>query len=665
MSLGPLIGEVVITFVLAACLLYRYGNWFKHHIIVTVSVLVAWYFSFLIIFVLPLDVSSTVYRQCMQTLNASTEPPETKNGSSSDSPSCHVPWSYVPDEVFPDLWRVVYWTSQFLTWLILPLMQSYTKAGDFTVKGKLRSALIDNAIYYSTYLFICCVLFVYLVLKPGLDVDGSKLKVIASSASNTWGLFLLVLLLGHALVEVPRSLWRASSYGHSLSKAYFRTAKLSSERSESEEAVDDVLEHLQAVTLSVGPGHYLHRHLETIMQKIPAEIRDRMGRRPPADGSVPDEPTEKSLVRLHKQVKKALQMQHRTEAQWVILLDKVIALEDASRFFSNHARPNSWWPPSQRNQKINHIYKAKLNFVCIDWYWRGKEYFLKAAAVCAGTLSAAIIWSEVTFFVKDPVLSIFARIVNLAKSNYDYFTIELISTLVIAYLCYCAYSTVFKVRVLNFYYLAGHHGTDEYSLIFSGMMLCRLTPPMCLNFLGLIHMDSHVIKTRILETHYTQVMGHMDVIGIVSDGFNIYFPTVLLLLCAATYFSLGSRLLSALGFHQFIGGEDEMTADLIDEGRDLVKREKRRRQRTEETSARRRDFHERFGTSLGIRRMRNDDRVRRSEELESQESARAVLLRDVEPLDYSSAELHPEDETLRLPERTRFNQLPRGLFDDV
>lgn len=77
--------------------------------------------------------------------------------------------------------------------------------------------------------------------------------------------------------------------------------------------------------------------------------------------------------------------------------------------------------------------------------------------------------------------------------------------LIIAYLCYCAYSTVLKIRVLNLYYLAPHHQTNEYSLIFSGMMLCRLTPPMCLNFLGLVHMDSHIIKTHILETHYTQV----------------------------------------------------------------------------------------------------------------------------------------------------------------
>lgn len=66
-------------------------------------------------------------------------------------------------------------------------------------------------------------------------------------------------------------------------------------------------------------------------------------------------------------------------------------------------------------------------------------------------------------------------------------------------------------------------------------------------------------------------MGHMDVIGIISHGFNIYFPMAILLFCFATYFSLGSRFLSMLGFHQFVGDE-EMTTDLVEEGRELVTR---------------------------------------------------------------------------------------------
>jgi hypothetical protein len=68
-----------------------------------------------------------------------------------------------------------------------------------------------------------------------------------------------------------------------------------------------------------------------------------------------------------------------------------------------------------------------------------------------------------------------------------------------------------------------------------------------------------------------QVMGHMDVISIVSDGFNVYFPMAMLAFCLATYFSVGSRLLSLLGFQQFVG-DDEVTADLVEEGRELIKR---------------------------------------------------------------------------------------------
>lgn len=58
MTLGLLITEVIVVFCLATILLYRYGNVFIHHPIVTLSVLIAWYFSLLTIFVLPFDVSS-------------------------------------------------------------------------------------------------------------------------------------------------------------------------------------------------------------------------------------------------------------------------------------------------------------------------------------------------------------------------------------------------------------------------------------------------------------------------------------------------------------------------------------------------------------------------------------------------------------------------------
>jgi len=67
------------------------------------------------------------------------------------------------------------------------------------------------------------------------------MKVLAITASNTWGLALLVLLFGYGLVEVPRLCWNMSKQGYSLSRTYFKIAKMSLERIEAEEALEDAL----------------------------------------------------------------------------------------------------------------------------------------------------------------------------------------------------------------------------------------------------------------------------------------------------------------------------------------------------------------------------------------------------------------------------------------
>lgn len=50
--------SVIVALILATASLYRYGNVQSQHPIVTLSVLTAWSFSFLIVFTIPLDVTS-------------------------------------------------------------------------------------------------------------------------------------------------------------------------------------------------------------------------------------------------------------------------------------------------------------------------------------------------------------------------------------------------------------------------------------------------------------------------------------------------------------------------------------------------------------------------------------------------------------------------------
>ncbi|XP_054709806.1 G-protein coupled receptor-associated protein LMBRD2-like [Uloborus diversus] len=699
MIIGPFVIEIVVTFLAVFYLLQKYGNCRKHHILVTVNVFIAWYFAFIIIFILPLDVSSTAYRQCLRdsalsptvlpvvpvTLSNSTETSNSTEGLNSSSPSftelsayvpindCVVPWSFVPVGVLQSLWRVVYWTAQTLTWIVLPMMQSYSTAGDFTITGKLKTALYENAIYYGSYLLIFGTLLIYVVLQPNSNLDGSYLKVICITASNTWGLFLLVLLEGYGLVEIPRSCWNTTKKGYMLNYLYFKASKLSAERCEAEEKVDDLMEEIMQLSDTTSPGHPSRAQIDIILDKFPSEKKASLQhRRSRDDGRYPvDGISEKGLAKLHKQIIRSIHMYHRTQCQWGMLLEQVFHWEDIvhnensrERIFKSTFKP-------QRSFLMKTICSPK-----IEWYWNClvRNWVYRTVSVILIVFSSIVVWSEMTFFTQDPTLSFFALFIKSAKASYNYIAIELISTATIAYLCVCAYYTVFRIRILNLYYLAPHHQTNEYSLIFCGMLLCRLTPPLCLNFLGLIHLDSHVTKNaNIEETAYTKIMGHLDVIPMISDGFNIYFPILIFFVCLATYFNICSRVLHFVGFEQFIG-DDEMTSDLMEEGRELVKREKNRRLRQESNENRRRQPN-RLGSSTGRSAWRSGMRDTSLTGSSPEENTRAELLKDAEPIDYTEERGHSpitnEEEygndgsSYLRSSWSRIGRPPAGIFDDV
>lgn len=312
--------EIVVVFFLALFLLHRYGDFKKQQRMVLFGTLLAWYLCFLIVFILPLDVSTTIYRQCEQDHKEQTSVPAlvsplsnrtivntTAAPTKSVRTLCHKPWSYIPDGIMPVFWRVVYWTSQCLTWLLLPFMQSYARSGGFSITGKIKTALIENAIYYGTYLLIFGSLLIYVAVHPELRLSWYGLQTIGITAANTWGLFLLVLLLGYGLVEIPRSYWNSSRHGHLLVKTYFKASKLMTEKADAEENLEDVMEEVRKVSESIKYNHPLRKYIDTILRKCPLDYQEKMGRNMDDYEDFDDKqntyPTEKSLVKLHKQVR--------------------------------------------------------------------------------------------------------------------------------------------------------------------------------------------------------------------------------------------------------------------------------------------------------------------------------------------------------------------------
>ncbi|XP_037758568.1 G-protein coupled receptor-associated protein LMBRD2 isoform X2 [Chelonia mydas] len=655
--------EIIFVFFLALFILHRYGDFKKQHRLVIIATLLAWYLCFLIVFILPLDVSTTIYNRCKLAVNSS--PPESSSSSNIINGSyptsaprkhkCFKPWSYIPNGIMPIFWRVVYWTSQFLTWILLPFMQSYARSGGFSITGKIKTALIENAIYYGTYLLIFGAFLIYVAVNPNFNLQWNQLQTIGIAAANTWGLFLLVLLLGYGLVEIPRSHWNGAKKGYLLMKTYFKVAKLMTEKADAEENLEDIMEEVRKVNEGIKYNHPLRKCVDTILKKCPTEYQERMGRNmddyEDFDDRQNNYPSEKSLVKLHKQVIYSVQRHRRTQVQWRILLEQAFYLEDVAKNETSTTRQfvHTFQFQEPENRITRYFYTP-----AVEWYWECllRPWFYRILAIVLATFSVIVVWSECTFFSTKPVLSLFAVFIQLAERTYNYIYIEMACFLTIFFLSICVYSTVFRIRVFNYYYLASHHQTDAYSLLFSGMLFCRLTPPLCLNFLGLTHMDSSISHKNTQATAYTSIMGSMRVLSFIADGFYIYYPMLVVILCIATYFSLGTRCLNLLGFQQFMG-DNEMTSDFIDEGKELIRREKRKRQRQEEGENRRREWKERYGNSREDSTRNRNVHADQNESSFSETSAsrpvskytrsngrnerdRIELLQDAEPLDFNA-----------------------------
>ena len=86
-----------------------------------------------------------------------------------------------------------------------------------------------------------------------------NIPFLLATASNTWGLLILSLLLGYGLVEVPRTLWNASRRNYSLNHCYFKAAKLYMDLSDADEKLKEVVEVRGYVGGRENGGTWVHR----------------------------------------------------------------------------------------------------------------------------------------------------------------------------------------------------------------------------------------------------------------------------------------------------------------------------------------------------------------------------------------------------------------------
>lgn len=584
--------DIIITLFITVWVLREYGNLRKSYA-VTLTVIIAWFFSFSIILILPLDVSSTWYLDCTRnyycaqpgvanetlmghwctTIENSRTAEIISTDTCANSPDCPCspPVSYVSESTLPHYWAVTYWTSQALTWLLLPLMESYMSAGDFTPSHKMLSAIKEYAIINSIYAAIGISFLIYIAVRNNLDMNGLKSVVIA--LTNMTGLVFVMVFLGYGAVDLPRMWFRKFNLQHSLKTLQFQAGSLSVELHEAEEKVNELVTKVKDLRGIIPQNDELRPYLNKILERLPS-VRN--------EGDYEDHKTDddampslSTLAKLNKKLMKAQNIEARCRCLWADLMDQALELEDVIDNSKSSSRRyvSKYFPNNQTRFPFFGEHLPMLR-----WYWKIwlQPVGFLVLGTCGTLLSLAVIWSEVTFSTK---LSIYAQLITQAGTNHQHFGLEVMTFVTLCYMCLCCYRIVFNLRLFNFYYLVPKQQTDSSSLLYSGTAFCRMTVPLCLNFLAMCHLDNHVTSGNTIgvETAFTVVMGHMDVLNWLNN-FALYYPIIVIPVGLCTLFNVHTRILSALGVHSALV-EDSGADDLVQEGISLINMEKSRRGR--------------------------------------------------------------------------------------
>mmetsp|Transcript_25244 Transcript_25244/g.41537 ORF Transcript_25244/g.41537 Transcript_25244/m.41537 type:complete len:643 (-) Transcript_25244:160-2088(-) len=511
---------------------------------VRVSVVIAWFSSFYIVILLPADIATTL-----------------THGEEVSS------LSYVV------MWRILYWTTQVETWVLLTNQSYYVQAGEFSVKDKLRRVLRDNARRYLIVAILGLVGLVFILIHyQNIHAVTSYLLLLG----RTWGLLLCILLLGYGCVDLPKSMWRWGDAEYHLRSCYVRMTRADANVVDTKTALAVQMNRTLSADRALGENHPLRQYIVKIIRKFPvgfnlvaaSNLLDRTELR---KDWKPNDLTYENLATLHRDLKAAVTAYQRAEYEWNSLLREAFEAEDVVTNQQNPSRRfrSTLRPPGNAIKET------------VEWWWkvRFRRPVGRLLSILLGSISVVVVWSELTLFVShtkgDLSLSPFAYMVNASSSSY--LLSQVVSFWPLAYMCICAYYSIFKLKLFSLYQLHFGHNTDAYSLLFNAAYLSRLSAPLCYNYISMIHLSAGN------PTAFEQVMGP-SYVSDVGGAFNISIPVLIALFCILNVFNVIPYLLDKLGLSKYYY-DDEMQDEQIQEGIRLLAHARRQRERQQSGSS--------------------------------------------------------------------------------
>ncbi|OJD19421.1 hypothetical protein AJ78_00595 [Emergomyces pasteurianus Ep9510] len=496
-------------------------------------------------------------------------PIDLTSSTKGDEPSSGI---WLPPRVMLVSWRIAYWLTFVMTWVILPLLGEYVDSGYRTPKDRIFYSLRSNGRYQLIVLGSGVAGLVYISIQNGFDF--TSLKALVMALAYFWGLALAIYLMGHGLVVIPRTLIRNANPGTQLRRIQARAPRIHDRLTDSMADLEDLeFQVFQLRKRKTGVPHDLQEWIDELvdMTSIPESRLQASARASESCSSVPPIITTRYLADITRRLGRARHQNARFTNTWERLVreaadtQSIIDSSASKRLEFSHAS----FPSS---------FKRRLPFMTPTLRYYIYVYILPAGRLAlAGFFSlasACVVWSEIVKSFAPRVSIVTLSVVhNPTKSEPIGFFGQVASAAWIFYMCSAAFVGITDAKVWGNRALVPRNTYGESACWYAGQ-IAKLTVPLSYNFLTFLPRDVQKATT------FYNFLGRLINLTPLGKGFDYAFPIFILIPVCATLFNLYGRVKRWFDF-SLLEDEDENVA--IDgsgfgvggwrEGRELIERE--------------------------------------------------------------------------------------------
>ncbi|KAH7622239.1 putative G-protein coupled receptor-associated protein LMBRD2B [Nannochloris sp. 'desiccata'] len=428
------------------------------------------------------------------------------------------------------LWKISYWSTQALTWAIIPIIQGYVLSGSFTVSGRLKSAARRLWRFWIIVgvLAIAGILFAAAWGKLHIDTLPQLIVLL----SNTYGLVAVVALLGYGLVEVPRVMWRRSFpesrltwHLHRVGRAAVRLEDASKElerclavviiTSQQVPRSDPELRKIADSLVSYADTHSPVPLAALAASKVDVEALE--------ENDLDYATNAAGLARLRGRVKLAIAEFVGSRGDYLSFVNKAMELESICK----SRQLGVYLPPDGQSTWVA---MAEWQYKCTV-----RPYVQRFSALFLAGLSITIVWCEATIGSgRHPDLSPFSLAIHKHAILDSPWSAQLLIALPLAYCCTAMYFSLFKLGSLGAYHMVPR-ATWSWSLLLNGSLLARFAAPLAFNYLHVIRMTGGQRGSRHMV--FVELMAMEDV-PLLGAGFNTWFPLIMVAYVAILTFDV-------------------------------------------------------------------------------------------------------------------------------